>query len=209
MAKECGKCGATIPDDSAFCLKCGARVAAEESEVTFCRFCGKPLALSSSYTCPHCGSVLAEQERNSSSVDLSKDTAAIVAAVSVLIAVVASFMPFFTYSVFGTTGTVSLWSENFIFLTLLGLVLLGAEVVEVLKKVETVGRDSIVLGVVFMLDIILQYMINKNRLSSVETGFGPMDLSGMLNLGVGFYLLILSSIGLIVAGVMYKQQGRR
>ncbi len=196
MAKTCPKCGVSLPDDSEFCLKCGTHLTSNDS-VYFCRFCGKQLPLSSAYNCPHCGKILSEA--NNSVIPK------LVAIVSILIAVVASFTPFLTYSYLGNTVSVSLWNKNFISLTIVDFILLFFELSAVLKNKYTVGRDSIVLGLVFLGDICLQFTSNNSRFANHDTKFEFQDLSNLLNPGIGFYLLIIAGIGFVVAGILYKQ----
>ena len=45
---------------------------------------------------------------------------------------------------------------------------------------------------------------SSKRLSNFETSFGKMDLSGVLQPGMGFYMIVIAGIGMIVAGVIMK-----
>ena len=173
------------------CPECGKQVS---DQAITCPGCGYPIARTESYTEDR--SVM---EKNTERYYMAGH---LIAVTSCILAGAATFLPFFTYHILGSEGSVNLWHQSFIGLTIIGFVLLLAELLELSLNKKSVARDTIILGILFIADISLQYVYNSKRLSNFETSFGKMDLSGLLQPGAGFYLIVLASIGMIIAGIV-------
>ncbi|GEM_PF-4415728 len=179
----------------------------------FCSNCGTDIGNAS--FCPNCGMKIIQPSNEDGVSDISVNTnakttineknniAKIVAFSSMCLAVLATFLPFFSISVLGYVQTISLWDKNFIVLTIIGMIFLAVELGEVIKNTKNVGRDSIIIGALILLELVFQYAYNRNRLTNIDTGYGSFDASHLLQPGVGLYLLAISGIGLIVAGILY------
>jgi len=151
--------------------------------------------------CPTCGKPM-------SGVDKRWSAGKIIALACLLLTIAASFLPFFTYSALGYTVNINLWSENFIVLAIFGMIFVVCGLYEVAKDSPKLSKDIRIIGVVILADIIFQFFYNRNRLQSVDTGFGTFDLSNLLNPGFGFYLIVISCIGMIVSGFMIKAENK-
>ncbi len=174
----------------------------------YCTKCGAQMKLSDVF-CPKCGNRTMESENEGYVPETYHEgfwwsPGRIIALVSIILTIVASFFPFLTISVLGSTVSATLWSKNFIGLTIIGLVFLLVAILELVRDSEKLSKDMIAVGIVFVVEIIFQYMFNVGRLKDVDTGFGNYDFSGMLTPGVGFYILILTSIGMIISGFVIK-----
>ncbi len=177
-------------------------------ENKFCTKCGTQMKVTDVF-CPKCGNKTMETENEGYIPKTYHEgfwwsPGRIIALVSIILTIVASFFPFLTISVLGTTVSTSLWSKNFIVLTLIGLIFLVIATVKLIRDSENLSKDMITVGVLFIIEIIFQYIFNIGRLKDVDTGFGSYDLSGMLTPGIGFYILILTSIGMIISGFVIK-----
>ena len=175
-----------------------------------CPECGKQVS-DQANACPGCGFPIARADHNAEERQgMGNNTEKyymlghLVAVISCIVAAISTFLPFFTYHILGNEGSINLWHKSFIGLTIIGFILLAAELLELSLNKKSVARDTIILGILFIADISLQYAYNSKRLSNFETSFGKMDLSGVLQPGMGFYMIVIAGIGMIVAGVIMK-----
>ncbi len=204
----CPQCGAKNHKGYKFCKKCGNPLAANKKsngyEKKFCTRCGSQTDASSVF-CPKCGNKMMEGDYlGCVPKDYHKgflwSPGRIIALVSIILTLMASFLPFMTV----TGYNVSLWNKNFIWLTLIGVLILLIAILELVRNSKNLSKDMIAVGIVFAIEIIFQYIFNLERLSDFDTGYGNYDFSGLLSPGVGFYMLILSSIGMIISGFVIK-----
>ena len=176
-----------------------------------CPECGKQVS-DQAASCPGCGYPIARANEHMEEQPVMKNTepysmaGILVVVISCIVVAVSTFLPFFSYRILGSEGSISFWHEGVIGLTILGFVLLAAELIEITLKNKSVARDTIILGILFIVDIILQYVYNSKRLSSYDTRFGQINLSGVLQPGIGFYLIVLASIGMIAAGIILMEK---
>ena len=177
-----------------------------EQEVSYCRKCGNKIIDNSPF-CSKCGAPTKDDVVISSTTSKSTaDIGRILAFVAIGIALVSSFMPFMTYSVFGVTKNYTLWDSEFIMFTLFGFLLLILAFVSVARKKKTRGKDAIIVGFLFPADMLIEYFYNKARLSDTKLLGESYDLSNLLQPGIGFYLVLIGSVMLIVSGFMMREK---
>ena len=189
-----------MPDGSRFCGKCGSLLNA----VSKCRYCGAEFDMSVNQYCPGCG---AKAEIPKTVIGTSQTAVAdIIAYVCMFLILCGSVLPFFKIDILSSSQSVNLWSKNFILLTVIGMVLLGADLFWVVKKDAGRGGCTVLIGVLFIADICIQYAYNKSRLTNVEILGSEYDISHLLSPGAGFYLIIFACIGLIIAGCLMPKE---
>ena len=66
----CPKCKSTIDDEDSFCPYCGATIAHDKEEVSYCTICGYRIKSSDSF-CPNCGHKVDHKEERKTSDDLT------------------------------------------------------------------------------------------------------------------------------------------
>lgn len=212
--KTCPRCGSTLADDARFCASCGTsfepvrQMNTNQQMMWQCRNCGALIPYNPQVRqvfCPTCGKPM----NGDAADDKSWTSGQTIAVFSYIIAIVATFLPFFTYNILGTTASINLWYDTFMILTIIGVILITIGLIGACIKAKGMANDSIALGVLVLIDVFIQYGYNKDRLQNVQTQFGTFNLSGLLNPGVGFYLIVIAAVGMIVAGIVMKAEGKK
>lgn len=173
-----------------------------------CSECGRDVS-DTAKNCPHCGNVIGTSVPQ---VDQKGKTAKIIAIIASAGVAVFSFLPFLQLSYFGYTESVTMWAENFLWLTIIGFVLLLIAFMQVVTN-NPKGRSSLIaVGVIFPAELIFNYISNMSRFANInlaDLGLQSnetIDLSSYLSPGIGMIGMIICSIGLLVAGVMMKKK---
>ena len=216
---KCPNCGSELPNGALFCENCHTRFAMPVNGVPSssarmsakCNRCGRlfPLSQGVPSFCPDCGNRLTMGVP--SAKDDKKWTAGrFIALASILLAAVATFLPFFTVSVLGFSSSITLWEGELrtggivlCFALAVGLVLLLVNPNDLWSVLLIVGGFSLAV-------IVYWFFYNRSKLTETDAGefWGTLDLSSLLNPGVGFYLIALGCIGLIVAGFVLRHERR-
>ena len=227
--KYCQKCGTTLPDDSKFCPNCGTTIVATAPQqpsyrvqVTAqpvpqqhpvpqqyaatpqawyqCRNCNAMLPYSPQapiYQCPVCGNPLAGSTEES-----MWSVGRILMLVSVFLAFVGTFLPYLSYSVLGVHYNIHLWSENFMTSAAICAGLLFIAFVLTVGSRKSKGTGAAICAGIVLFDLFSNYTGNQERLTNLDTGFGVMDLSGILSPGAGFYMMVIGCIGMIISCII-------
>lgn len=199
--KYCMNCGKQLPDEAKFCFGCGKEMMPTAGTNNINN--GMPV----SNGMPMNNGIQVNNPFNYQPVPkptIDNSIPKAIAIASIVLSVLGTFMPFFVVTFWGTSKSVSLVSENFIILTIVGYVFLIVEFSEVVSNHPKVKRDTIIISVLLFVELILQYCINKGRMH-IETEYGSYDLSNALSVGAGFYILIIAGVGLLIAGLIYKE----
>jgi len=210
----CNYCGQEIPDGAQVCPNCGqalgvtpniqatemrpVQTMAPQGVWYNCKKCGAMIpgqVGSPIYNCPMCGQALQSKEKSNTAWTVGR----IISIASILLTFVASFLPFFTCKVLGVNFNISLWSDKFIMDAIIYSVLLAIGFLFVCGHKKTKGRVAAICSIFILAGIYLDYSMNQERLANYHTSSGYRDLSGLLNPGVGLYLMVLGCIGIIVA----------
>ena len=164
----------------------------------FCPTCGKELSDGATF-CPGCGTALNgksganganSQKTSSKFFDLSRmNIIGIVASIAVLLAV---FLPFASIDIFGTKESVSLidGSDGILFI-----------IIAVAGAVFSVLNLNIVVIIAGAISTVFFFIENAN-LSGSDADELTQLAASMIQKEFGYYLLIIGSIGLIVAGLV-------
>lgn len=126
----------------------------------------------------------------------------LMAFVAIVLGAVATFLPFFKISFLGVTETISLWDGNYKYLCIIGFLFAIVVLYELFCEKPTMKRDTIILGVLIVIEIVVQYTHVKSRLSELSV-FG-ISFSSLVSPGGGLYLLAAAGILLFVAGATMK-----
>ena len=201
----CNKCGNAIPDGEQFCPNCKQAMVNEQTvQATApqtawyqCKKCGAMIPIQGTMpiqNCPMCGEPPKIKEKANSAWAIGR----IVAIASILLTFVASFLPFFTFNVLGTRYSISLWSDKFIedAIILAGLLAIGLVLVCAYKK--TKGRLAAINAILILAGIYIEFTSNQESLAE-HLDTSCESISGLLNPGIGLYLMALGCIGIIVA----------
>lgn len=229
--KYCSNCGASLPDETAYCIQCGAPQAVtkqpEQGPVqpspavqpqyypptqapapqawVQCRNCNAMIPVSPAvpcYQCPVCGHSLAAGSNTQ-----SRWTAGhIISIVSMIAVFVGEFLPFLTVSALGISYSVQVWSEKFLATAFFISFLLGCSFLLVAFDKNSKGKFAFVSALIILYLIYEDYSSNQARLSSVDTGLeewglGKIDASGMLQPGVGLYIMVIGCLGMIAGAI--------
>lgn len=224
--KYCSKCGASVPDDVSFCIKCGTQLSepiqkppiqsqsvnrtpqqqyyASPQPVPVpqawiqCRHCNAMIPLSGSQVISNCPIC-----GNSMAVTAKKPTkwtgGRIAAIASIFVAFAGQFMPFLSFSVLGTTYSVQIWSEKFVGTAFIITFLLGCSILLVAFDRNSKGKFAFVSALIILYLLYDNYTSNQARLSDFDSGVGNMDLSGLLHPGAGLFLILIGCIGMIAS----------
>ena len=214
---KCPVCGADLPSGALFCTNCRTRFASPVNEVPIppsstmsykCNRCGRlfPLAQGVPMFCPDCGNQLIAGK--TAKPDKKWTPGRFLALGGILLAFVATFCPFFTLSFFGFSENVVLWDSNMKTDAIILCAILAASLILVLLRPKDLGGCMILFGALCIAGALLEFFYNRNKLSNVDGGdfWGEMNLSGMLNPGIGFYLIVLGGIAIIISGFLIRHE---
>ncbi len=129
-------------------------------------------------------------------------TSRLMAFVAIILGAIATFLPFFKISLFGLSETISLWDGNYKYLCIIGFLFAIVVLYELFCEKPTMKRDTIILGILIVVEIVVQYTHVKSRLSELSV-FG-ISFSSLVSPGSGFYMLAAAGILLFVSGFTMK-----
>jgi len=205
--KTCPKCLSVFPDSVDYCTNDGSPLVKGTPKIR-CNHCGSVFPYTPNGQpafCPSCG-----ESFNSAPVkqdDKQWTKGRIMALITIGIAFLATFLPFYTVSILGSKVNVSLWSENFIKTTIIEMIFIALCLVAVFINAKTRSAAIIFVGIAVLIDAIGNYLYNLDRLKNYDDELlGNIDLSGMLSPGAGFYILLACGIAMIISGVIMKQE---
>ena len=129
-------------------------------------------------------------------------TVRLMAFVAIVLGAIATFLPFFKISLLGFSETISFWDGNYKYICIIGFLFAIVVLYELFCEKPTMKRDTIILGILIVVEIVLQYTHVKSRLSELSV-FG-ISFSSLVSPGSGFYVLAGAGILLFVAGFTMK-----
>ena len=161
-----------------------------------CPKCGREL-FDEAVICPGCGCPVetADEEKDSNS------TPKAIAYGAIVLGIVATVLPFFKVSLFGVSKSITMWDGDYKYISAFGLVISFILLYELIKNKKSMRRDTIFVGVIVVIEIVVQYTNVKSNLSTTS----GIDLSSLVSPDIGFYLLVISGIMLFIAGSMMKK----
>lgn len=165
-----------------------------------CRNCNAMIPYSPQapiYQCPVCGKPLAGNTEQS-----MWSVGRILMLVSIIVTFVGTFLPYLSYSVLGASYNIHLWSEKFMSSAVItvGFIFIAFIITGLSKKSK--GTGPALCAVVILIDLYFNYTGNQKRLTNFDSGFGTLDLSGLLSPGTGFYLMVLGCVGMIISCIV-------
>ena len=161
-----------------------------------CPKCGKEL-FDEAVICPGCGCPVETSEHGKD----SNSTPKAIAYGAIVLGAVATVLPFFTVSLFGVSKSITMWDGDYKYLSAFGLVISVILLYELIKNKPSMRRDTIFVGVIVVIEIVVRYVSTKSNLKTTS----GIDLSSLVSPDIGFYLLVLSGIMLFIAGSMMKK----
>lgn len=229
--KYCSHCGTSLPDETAYCIQCGApQPVARQSEQVQpqpapavqqqyyapqqtpapqmwyqCRNCSAVIPHDGTtrlYNCPVCGRSLAAAPKSQPRWAAGH----IISIVSMIAVFAGEFLPFLTVSALGFSYSVQVWSEKFLGTAFFITFLLACSFLLVAFDKNSKGKFAFVSALIILYLIYTDYSSNQARLSNVdagleEWGLGKIDASGMLQPGVGLYIMVIGCLGMIAGAI--------
>ena len=128
--------------------------------------------------------------------------------IAILLTFAGTFLPYLTYGILGVRYNINLWSENFRTSAYLVAVLLGISFLITTFLEKSKGTVAELSAGTILTYLYLNYTSNQKRLTGIDTGFGEMDLSGLLSPGAGFYLMAIGCAGMLIAGFMMHHSSK-
>lgn len=214
---NCPVCGAELPNGALYCENCHTRFASPinaippTANVSYrCNRCGRRFPSSQGVPsfCPDCGNALTAGRPQQS--DKKWTPGHFIALGGLLLTFIGTFCPFFTISILGFSRNVVLWDSNMRTDAYILSALLAITLLLWIFLTKGIGGCMIISGALSVGFAIAEFFFNRNKLTDVDGGdfWGTMDLSGMLNPGIGFYLIVIGGAAVIVSGflLMHEQK---
>lgn len=165
----------------------------------FCKQCGSEIKDNMDF-CPNCGAAVAKEAgaaaKKGFSVDMlkfEKGRSSIIALVSCAVMFIMVFLPYVKISFWGMTETQALIKGDGIFFIIIAI----AGVITGLMGKE---KPMIIVGAIACVLALFEIFNFSNSMKDVAA-YGLEDI---VKRGIGFYLMILSSIGLLAAPFVKK-----
>ena len=162
----------------------------------FCQNCGKEIPEGAQF-CPNCGAPVGAPAPASEPVvpvvTKKKSKMNIIGIIAGAVIILATFLPFVSVSLLGTTASQSLMDggDGIIYIAVAALGILFA----------CLGKNIIV-GIAGVISLILFFIENSSLNDIGKDAYLGELASSLVQKGAGYYLILIGSIALIVAGVV-------
>ncbi len=169
----------------------------------FCHNCGKEIPEGAQF-CTNCGTPVGAPAPASEPVvpvaTAKKSKMNIIGIIAGAVVALAAFLPFVSVSFFGTTMSKSLMNggDGILYLIVAALAILFA----------CLGKNIIV-GITGVISLVLFFIENSSLNDVAKDDYLGELASSLVQKGAGYYLILIGSIALIVAGVVGFMQKKK
>lgn len=167
-----------------YCQYCGTK---NEDGATYCSECGKPL-----------GSVATESTQTNQQISKKKVKRKIniIGIISGVIVMLGAFLPFISITVLGQKHSFGFMDETD---NTAGLLFVALAAISILLSVIGVNIFNIIAG---LLSFAIFWSNHSSVIDEFNTAAWVQEASALLQRELGFYCLLVGSIGLIISGII-------
>lgn len=124
----------------------------------------------------------------------------VLAVIGSLIAIAGSFMPIFSISILGVKKSVTGMQGDFLIFSCIGIAIILLALLRATKG-ENKKIAAVIGGGAAVIEAAVHYAyINQRAATAFSLGSRTIDISGLINMEIGFYLMIIGGILLFAAG---------